>query len=54
VAGKAQLYDFCRARGIPHRRTGKLLVAQAAGQRAAHGRLGARVRQPDDDGIPGR
>ena len=35
VAGKAQLYAFCEARGVPHRRTGKLIVAQDARQSAA-------------------
>jgi L-2-hydroxyglutarate oxidase LhgO len=27
VAGKHALYDYCRARGIPHRNSGKLIVA---------------------------
>ncbi len=27
VAGRRALYDYCAARGIPHRKTGKLLVA---------------------------
>ena len=35
VAGKALLYAFCEARGVPHRRTGKLIVARVAGQSAA-------------------
>jgi L-2-hydroxyglutarate oxidase LhgO len=27
VRGKSLLYDYCQSRGIPHRRTGKLIVA---------------------------
>lgn len=30
VQGRDQLYDYCRERGITHRRCGKLIVAQAA------------------------
>jgi len=30
VAGRERLYGFCRERGIPHRRCGKLLLAQEA------------------------
>jgi L-2-hydroxyglutarate oxidase LhgO len=32
VAGREQLYDFCRARTIPHRRCGKLVVAAEAAE----------------------
>ncbi|MGE0799262.1 MAG: NAD(P)/FAD-dependent oxidoreductase [Lautropia sp.] len=32
VAGRARLYDYCRARGIAHRRCGKLIVATAPEQ----------------------
>jgi L-2-hydroxyglutarate oxidase LhgO len=35
VAGREQLYAFCRARGIPHRRCGKLIVATDGAQLAA-------------------
>ena len=32
VRGRQLLYDYCAARGIPHRRTGKLIVATTPGQ----------------------
>lgn len=32
VAGRGQLYDYAAARGIPHRRCGKLIVATSAAQ----------------------
>ena len=32
VQGRAQLYDYCRDRGINHRRCGKLIVATSAAQ----------------------
>lgn len=32
VKGKRMLYDLCAARGIPHRRTGKWIIAQDEGQ----------------------
>jgi len=32
VAGKTQLYRYCEARGVAHRRCGKLIVATAPGQ----------------------
>jgi L-2-hydroxyglutarate oxidase LhgO len=42
VAGRQLLYERCRARGIPHRRTGKLVVACAAGEEAQLESLRAR------------
>jgi L-2-hydroxyglutarate oxidase LhgO len=30
--GRALLYDYCRSRGIPHRRIGKLVVASSEGE----------------------
>ncbi|POS76158.1 NAD dehydrogenase [Diaporthe helianthi] len=35
IRGKELLYDFCAANAVPHRNTGKLIVAQTAGQREA-------------------
>lgn len=35
VAGRAQLYALCAARGVGHARPGKWVVAQTAGERAA-------------------
>lgn len=34
VRGKAMLYDYCGARGLPHSRCGKLIVATSEQQRA--------------------
>ncbi|MBS0495329.1 MAG: NAD(P)/FAD-dependent oxidoreductase [Proteobacteria bacterium] len=34
VLGKAMLYDYCGARGLPHSRCGKLIVATSEQQRA--------------------
>lgn len=35
VAGKAQLYAFCEARGVPYRRCGKLIFARCSEQSGA-------------------
>jgi L-2-hydroxyglutarate oxidase LhgO len=32
VAGRTRLYQYCEARGVPHKRTGKILVAADASQ----------------------
>ena len=34
VAGRQALYDYCEARGVPHRRCGKLIVATTPTQHA--------------------
>jgi L-2-hydroxyglutarate oxidase LhgO len=41
VAGREQLYAFCHARAIPHRRCGKLIVAADAAQLPALGGIAA-------------
>ncbi len=41
VAGRDQLYDFCRRHGIAHRRCGKLIVATSAASRAQLERIRA-------------
>jgi len=43
VRGKALLYEYCAARGVPHRRCGKLIVATADGQDAQLAALAARA-----------
>ena len=43
VAGRERLYEFCRERGIAHRRCGKLVVADEAQQRVLE-RLAANAR----------
>jgi L-2-hydroxyglutarate oxidase LhgO len=34
VGGRRQLYDYCRDHGVPHRRTGKLIVATSPSEAA--------------------
>lgn len=48
LAGKLALYPYCEARGIPHRRCGKLLVATDAKQLD---KLHAIKRQADANGV---
>ena len=43
VAGKHALYRYCAERRIPHRRTGKMIVACAPGQEAALDAIAARA-----------
>lgn len=43
VTGRERLYAYCRERGIPHRRTGKLIVATDAGQRETLASIAARA-----------
>ncbi len=49
VAGKTQLYDYCRERGLPHRRCGKLIVASEPAQEAA---LEGYATQAESNGVP--
>ncbi|WP_427184762.1 NAD(P)/FAD-dependent oxidoreductase [Bordetella bronchialis] len=44
VRGKHMLYDYCAARGIPHRRLGKLIVATDAAQDAMLDDIARRAR----------
>lgn len=44
VVGKAMLYDFCAAHGVPHRRCGKLIVAVDGAQAGRLDEIGDRAR----------
>lgn len=48
VEGKKQLYDFCAAYNVPHRRCGKLLVATTEAERP---KLDALRRQAEANGV---
>lgn len=48
VAGRQQLYDYCAARGISHRRCGKLIVATTEAQVAELGNI---ARQAAANGV---
>lgn len=50
VSGKAMLYDFCPRHGVPHRRTGKLIVATDEAQTEGLRKLGkqAKINGVDD------
>jgi 2-hydroxyglutarate dehydrogenase len=52
VAGKRALYDFCATHGVPHRNTGKWIVAQDAAQAESLERIHAFCR--DEVGVPTR
>jgi L-2-hydroxyglutarate oxidase LhgO len=43
VAGRRQLYDYCEARGVPYRKTGKVIVATEEAERPALEQLLARA-----------
>ena len=45
VEGRGLLYDFCRERGVPHRRTGKIIFAHDEAQLAELAALEARAAQ---------
>lgn len=49
VRGKEKLYDYCRERGVPHRRCGKLIVATESAQVAT---LGGYADQAERNGVP--
>ncbi len=49
VAGRQRLYEFCAARGLPHRRCGKLIVAGDEAQRGELERIRARAHA---NGVP--
>ncbi|KAK9420643.1 putative FAD dependent oxidoreductase [Seiridium unicorne] len=52
VRGKEQLYAFCEKHAVPHRRTGKWIVAQTDEEREALERLHVFAR--DEIGVPTR
>lgn len=49
VAGRQALYDYCRGFGVPHRRTGKWIIAQRENQ---HSALAAIQSQAMQNGVP--
>ena len=49
VAGRQRLYEYCAARGVPHRRCGKLIVAADEAQRGELERIRERARS---NGVP--
>ncbi|KAH8681123.1 FAD dependent oxidoreductase [Xylariales sp. PMI_506] len=52
IRGKEMMYAFCDQHGVPHRRTGKWVLAQDAAQREALERLHVFCR--DEIGVPTR
>ena len=50
VAGRRALYDFCRDRGVAHRKCGKLIVATAAEE---DGRLAGIKARAETNGVEG-
>ena len=51
VEGRQLLYAFCEARGVPHRRTGKLIFAHHADQAGELDTILARARQAGVDDL---
>jgi len=49
VAGRRRLYEYCAARGVPHRRCGKLIVATDEAQRGELDRIRSRAHA---SGVP--
>lgn len=47
IAGRGALYDYCRARAIPHRNTGKWIIATSPDQSAALEAIIERARRCD-------
>src|SRR5262250_2848377 len=50
VAGRRALYDYCAAKGVPHRNCGKLIVATDA---AEHAMLAGIKRRAEANGVEG-
>jgi len=50
VAGNRLTYEFCAAHGVPHRRTGKLVVASSTGELP---RLEALAKRAEENGVRG-
>ena len=51
VEGKHLLYAYCAERGIPHQRTGKLIVAATPGQTAQLVRIAEQARRNGVDDL---
>lgn len=51
IEGRRRLYAYCEARGVPHKRCGKLVVATTAAEAAKIEGIATRARENDVEGV---